>query len=524
MLLPQTDLVNIPFTVGFGQSYLSIYLQWAILLGIIGISVVVTYLVWRITVPTWRLLSSSGPSTPRKASLRLSLGVQKYGLIHTGIVAAVIKGSIFSIGIFIIGVLEPRTILNACPSVAPRVAIYQFVPWSQVEAYTDYRDIYLPCLVASFMKGANLYHLYGVTYNYPPLFLYLITGFAYVANVVWLPAFPLVSFDILTTIPVYVTARDFLFRGNNKLAFFVSLVWAANPINLFYNDLMWLNTAPATFFLVCAIYLFLKQQWLLSSLSLAVSTGFKQISMIIFPVLLIFLFKSSGFSKKLFAYIAIYVLTFVLISTPYIFTETQYYFWSLDFPFLGIPRSAPTVQPTFSTSFSDPIRITTFLGYISGGFVGIVTESYLYLNYFLLAAILMVLIFLVVDPIRDLSGDPGWNLKISILRNRPPSNNEPQTPFHNSILRKKYSASPERVIGFCLATFLIFLGFYGGGIYKYYFAEITPLAIPFFKKRAGLIFFEAISIILIFVPREISPWIALIFLVFLANRFRDSRL
>ena len=513
--------MDIPFTEGFGQLYLPVYLQWAILLGIIAISVVVTYLSWRVTVPIWRSKSSSGPSSQKEASPRFGLDMRKYGLFHTTLAATVIKGSVFVIGILIIGVLEPRTILNACPSLAPPVAIYQFAPWSHVEAYTDYRDIYLPCLVASFLKGANLYHLYGVTYNYPPLFLYLISGFAYVANLIWLPAFPLVLFDVLTTIPVYLIARDFLFQRNARLAFIVSLVWAANPINLFYNDLMWLNTAPATFFLVLAIYLLLKQQWSLSSLALAVSTGFKQISVIFFPVLLIFLFKSVGFSKKLIAYVSIYILSLVMISTPYIFTEAQYYFWSLDFPILGIPVSAPNVQPLFSTSFSDPVRITTFLGYLSSSYGLFVTESYLYLNYFLIGSIIIVFIFLAIEPVRSFSRYSQWHVKTNLLRSEHGGSIESQNPFYNSIVRLSNMVSPERVLGFCLAIFLIFLTLYGGGVYKYYFAGITPLVIPVFKKKSGLVIFEALSIFLIFVPREISPWVAFVFLLLLPRIFRD---
>jgi hypothetical protein len=503
-------LTDIPFTEGFGQLYLPAYLQWAILLGILGVSIVLTYKSWRVFV------NQTGGKVSHEA-IRSPIGSgqlwSKYGLVQTSIAATAIKGSVFAIGILIIGVLEPRTILNSCPSIAPPLAVYQFAPWSHIEAYTDYRDIYLPCLIAPFLKGgANLYHLYGVTYNYPPLFLYLISGFAYIGNLVWLPAFPLVLFDVLTTIPLYLIARDFLFQGDTKLAFFVAAAWAANPIDLLYNDLMWLNMAPAVFFLVLAVYLFLRHQWMLSSLVLAISTGFKQTSVIIFPVLLIFMYKSLGFSKKLFAYIAIYFLSFVLISTPYIFTETQYYFWSLDFPVFGIPSNAPNVQQSFSTSFSAPVRITTIFGYLFAGSTKVISETYIYLSYLLIAVFAFMLIYLVVNPFPNLTSRRTANICfprvgriIKSIRN----------PAVNSMRFEITEVPPERVLEFCLAVSLMFLTFYGGGVYKYYFVGVTPLGILVFNKRTELIFFEALSIFLILVPREFTPWVALLFLLYL---------
>lgn len=493
-------MTNIPYSSGFGQPFPPQAVQWGVLVAILGISIITaSYLIWKIPGFENQTIGAAVKAARRSSVSRITGRVRKDGLLQATLLTAALKLSIFSIGVLIIGALEPRTVLNACPSLSPPVSVYQFQPWPSIEAYTDYRDLYLPCLVSPFLKGANLYHLFGVTYNYPPLFLYILAAFASIANVIWLPALPLVLFDILTVVPVNLIARDFVFSGNEKLAFAVSLIWAANPINLFYGDLMWLNTAPTTFFLILAVYLFLKESWLASSLALAVSTGLKQVSLIFFPVLLIFLYRSKGVSKKFVIFSSTYILSLIIISTPYVFTETQYYFWSLGLPLLGIPASAPSVQPTFSTSLSEPVRITTFLGYVSTRAAKFVSESYLYLDYVLAAVMaVLLLIYLAVGSVQ----------------------------FRSSSAKSKNAAESNfsgEVLLFTLAILLIFLALYGGGIYKYYFVTVTPLATLLFTKKSAMIVLEATMVFLFLAPREITPWVA-VFLLFFIFTSRDSLL
>jgi hypothetical protein len=435
---------------------------------------------------------------------------------------ALIKGSIFVIGIMIIGILEPRTIITNCGSVSsPPVEVYQFPLWPHIEAYTDYRDLYIPCLINPFLGGQQLYH-FSIVYNYPPLFVYLIAGFAFVANIVWLPALPLVLFDILTAIPVYLIAKQFAFKGNSRLAFIVAIFWAANPINLFYNDLMWLNTAPTTFFLVFAVYLFLKEEWLFSSLALAISTGLKQISVLLFPIFLIFLWRATGISKNFLVYATVYLASLVLISTPYLFNDTQNYFYSLGFPILGIPFGAPNNAPQFSSLLSDPVRITTFFGY---AMPALVSESYQVLNYVFAGTFAVFLVYLAIRRSSHIESQP---ISKYTIRSVPIRSN---TLFHKlanhlrnltsrlillfkeSKFRRSYSAN--EVLVFCLASLLIFFSLFGRGVYKYYFASITPLGIPMFRYKFGAVIFEVISLVLFLAPREVTPWIAVLLITFI---------
>ena len=223
-----------------------------------------------------------------------------FNLNWTLVFSLAVKFSLLLVGIAIIGINSSRTELSSCSSSNIPFPIFSS-PWPSLEAYTDYRDLYLKCLVNPFLSGSGAYHL-PIVYNYPPLFLYMLSVLA-LDTLAWFPAISLVLFDALTLIPVYLIVRDFLFPGNARAAFAISLVWILNPINLFYNDLMWLNPGPTTFFLMVGLYFFLKQKWASSSISLAIATGFKQTAVLIFPVLLVIMWKAYGFTKKSLAFV-----------------------------------------------------------------------------------------------------------------------------------------------------------------------------------------------------------------------------
>ena len=170
-----------------------------------------------------------------------------FSLKWTVVLSFVAKFALFLVGLAIVGIASTRTELSACGSSSVAFPVYS-TPLGNLEAYTDFRDLYLKCLVNPFLSGSGAYNL-PIVYNYPPLFLYTLAAFALDISA-WSPAIALVLFDALTVIPVYLIARDCLFSGNSKTAFAIAMIWVFNPINLFYNDLMWLNPGPTTFFLM----------------------------------------------------------------------------------------------------------------------------------------------------------------------------------------------------------------------------------------------------------------------------------
>ena len=296
----------------------------------------------------------------------------------------------------------------------------------------------------------------------------------------WSPAIALVLFDALTVIPVYLIARDYLFSGNSKAAFAVAMIWVLNPINLFYNDLMWLNPGPTTFFLMFGIYLFLRQKWALSSIALAVSTGFKQTAVILFPILIVMMWKTIGFTKKTIAFVALYVSSLVVISTPYVFQIPQTYFWALQLPIFGNPPGAgPSAPATFVYDLSQPTRLTTFLGLMNfANLKSLAVATYPYLNYVFAisyAALLLQLYF-----------------------------------TKRKLTNKDYML-------YLFTALLLFFTFFGRGVYKYYFAGLTPLALPLFSSRKGAIIFEGFCLVLLLIPREVTPWMALLLMTLVPN-------
>ena len=407
----------------------------------------------------------------------LSYFRENYSLSWALIIAVAVKFFLFALGIAIIGSDVSRTSLSTCGAQGNIGASVFSSPYADLESYTDYRDLYMRCLVTPFLNGSGAYNL-PIVNNYPPLFLYLLAGFALV-NVVWFSAIPLIIFDILTVIPIYKITNEFLTDRNGRVAFLVSLLWIVNPLNLFYSDLIWLNPAPTTFFLILAFYLFMKEKWLFASIALAISTGFKQVSIIFFPLMIILLWRTKGFSKSLLYFILSYVGLVLLISAPYLFENPRFYLFALSFPALGTPSGYSSAPPTFSADLSQPVRLTFFLGLVK--FVNLTTlasTTYQYLDYFFAIAFLIFLVY---------------------------------------VLFRKSTFTKGDAIVLGLAAMLIFFGLFGRGIYKYYFASLTPLAIPFMTSKRSAILFELFSVAILLAPREVSPWMALLMLTFLPN-------
>ena len=439
-----------------------------------------------------------------------------FGLRSSIFLSLAAKFAFFLVGVAIIGLTSTRTELASCSGTSAGFPFFTS-PWQYLEAYTDYRDLYLKCLVNPFLSGSGAYSL-PIVYNYPPLFLYTLSVFA-LESIAWFPAIPLVLFDALTVIPVYLIAREFVFSGNVRYAFAVSLVWVFNPLNLFYNDFLWLNPGPTTFFLVLGIYFFLKQKWFYSSIILAISTGFKQTAVIIFPLLIMIMLKTAGFTRKTIAFVTLYVSTLVVISSPYVFQIPQSYFWSLQLPIFGNPPGTGSSFPTtFSYDLSQPTRLTTFFGLIKYvNLQSFALASYHYLDYLFLVGYIALLLQagvgltncprLISHYLRQVQLLLEWiGGRIMLRRNLPPLSSYLGT---RPVLELA-PANGTNTLLYCFVALLLFFTFFGRGVYKYYFAGLTPLGIPLFSSKKGALIFEAFSVVLLLIPREVTPWMALL--------------
>ena len=444
-----------------------------------------------------------------------------YGLGSTLTISLVAKFALFLAGVAVIGLTSTRGQLTACGSTAPGNPPIFSAPFPDAEAYTDYRDLYLRCLVNPFLSGRSAYNL-PIVYNYPPLFLYLLSAFAEIGYI-WGSAIPLVLFDALTVIPLYLIAKEFIFHGDKKKAFAVSLLWIFNPLNLFYNDLMWLNPGPTTFFLVLSIYLFLKQSWIGSSLSLAISTGLKQPAVLIFPIFLVWMIRMPGISrKKILAFTLLYISALVVISTPYVFQEPQTYFWALQLPIFGSPPGASSGYPaTFVYDLSQPTRLTTFFGLVQ--FVNLksfAVSSYYALNdvFGVAYAILLLQLGVGLGNLWKLLRYYAAVAKSRITHGFRSSAGSISAP----VITDGQSLSANNLLVYCLTAMLLMLSLFGRGSYKYYFAGITPLALPLFASRRGGIIFEVFCAALILLPREVTPWFGILMITMIPSMIGRS--
>ncbi|MFI5421005.1 MAG: hypothetical protein ACHQ1H_08565 [Nitrososphaerales archaeon] len=453
-----------------------------------------------------------------------------FNLRSAVVISFAVKFGVLLLGVAIMGFTQSRTQLTACGSTSPgNPAIYS-APFGDVEAYTDYRDLYLRCLVNPFLGGKSAYNL-PIVYNYPPPFLYLLSAASFLLSYIWSAAIPLVLFDALTVIPVYLLAKDFLFRGSSKPAFAVALLWIFNPINLFYNDLMWLNTGPTTFFLMFSIYFLLKKNYTLSSVFLGISTSLKQTAILLFPIFLIWMLRSSSLPrKKILAYSVLYAAILVIISTPYLFQNPQSYLWALQLPILGNPPgTSGNIPTTFVYDLSQPTRLTTFIGLVRfANLTSLAVDTYYALNYIFALSYLVMLIQFAVG-LRNfpkvLSLSFGW-LARKISGKKGVDDGE-GTPLRNRLfagLNFSTALTANNLMLYCLVAVLLFLSFFGRGVYKYYFAGITPLALPLFSSKKSGILFEIFSAVLIFIPREATPWMAVLLITMIPTLIQQGRI
>lgn len=363
-----------------------------------------------------------------------------------------------------------------------------------VEDFKDYYYAYVPS-VNAFLNGRMLYR--DFYYAYPPLFIYVLSLF-HMLGPWWSAALPLVLADVLTIIPVYLIAKR-LFDENR--AVLAAVAFAICPINLFYVDYLWLNPSLTTFFLLISVYLFLSNRTRSSALSLAISTGFKQTSLLAAPIMVIDLLRT-GKKREAVTFSLIYLVVFLLISLPYVIVEPNRYLWCLRVPFVNpgsVPEdymtigfaTQPSTVPAFNVSTLSPVSQKWFR--IAGGLNSPTT---------------LHLAILIVAPF-DVSPEV-YRIGNTVL-----------LVFFGMAylaflfwLYKKKGQDGGVLVKALSASQLFFFATYG--LYKYYVAGVTPLLAPLITSRLKLEVFVAFNLIFLFVPRLFSPYLVLAASLFIA--------
>lgn len=355
-------------------------------------------------------------------------------------------------------------------------------------AWEDYIYAYIP-MVQTFKSGNLPYR--DFFHAYPPLFLYVLTLFSSLPYF-WSMALPLAISDALTIIPAYLIGKRFL---KERDAFIASLLFALAPINLFYVDFMWLNPPLTTLFLLTSVYLLLKNHHNLSAITLAISIGFKQTSLLVLPIMLFFVAKKCS-RQHLLKYLLIILSICFAFSLPYLFLEPKRYLFSI----FRVPIDAWGELPEnyFQLGFTNPL---------GGGQMDTATLSWYmlkWLKYGLTAPTNLALplfVFLIPENFSGLYSMAYSTLTLILL------------VAYGALLymiHRRGEIQDEALIKYVLYGLLFLFTF--NPVYKYYVAGITPFLALLSWNRKDLIIFEAFNIALLIIPRILTSYLLLILL------------
>jgi len=353
-------------------------------------------------------------------------------------------------------------------------------PLRTLETYKDFKFYYLPQatnLVSGLMPYRDFF------YSYPPLFLYALVLFSPLPFSEWKFGLPLMMFDALSVIPLYFIVRKLT---DEKKALVASILYALAPINLLYNDFLWLNPPITTFFTLLSIHFLIEKRYKTSSCTLALATLTKQTSVILFPVFFL-ITKNRGSMKRALTYALTFISICFLFSLPYIAIFPQLYLWSIGFPGVPIPTPLPD-YPGWSqpSNVTTPQLMTYYAGHPTNLAIPLQLLGFWEAYWFAKNSLGIILVF-----------------SYALLLWR---------------IHRNKGMSHEEVVTYSLLAFLIFYSFYSRGIYKYYFASVTPLLASLTKGKRQIYAFIAFNILVLFIPRCLTPLPALITFVWMIRK------
>jgi len=206
-----------------------------------------------------------------------------------------------------------------------------------VEGYSDFTYYYMN-FVRQFVQGNlpytdTLYLVNGMqTYIYPPLFLYILGGFYFLPSEALFPnlileslmlgrsldflrvGFAFIVFDLATCVVIYLTSRQL--TSNRFVPVGAMLIFAFNPISLWWGNYLWLSTPIHTFFMVLGFYYLIRQKLLWAVFWITVAAMVKQTAALLLPLVFFMEFRYS--LERVFIAVAVAVAVVLLVSLPYI--------------------------------------------------------------------------------------------------------------------------------------------------------------------------------------------------------------
>ncbi|MFX1477326.1 MAG: hypothetical protein ACFFCI_04270 [Promethearchaeota archaeon] len=384
-----------------------------------------------------------------------------------------------------------------------------------IEPYTDYKFWYQPTasqfLYNDWLPYIKLVNLFDNPeklrpFIYPPLFFYVLIIPSFIS--LDLVAIPLLLSNILLPIVVY----KFLNKSyTQKVAEWGFIATALCPLYLFYSGGMALNSSLVTFFFILSLYFTSIDRFNHAIIFLSISILFKQVALLMFPPILLYLTLESikgkdkakflNFIKKFVQYLTIFGLVLFVGSLPWIMISPSNYIISLTaygtfrptlYPYFGPlygHHNIPRFWYDFLIYLNPPYEVYYVFGFLNFSYVGL-----------LITEVLVIIIIFY------------WYYK----------NNLDKQKFLNIIL---YTA------------FLTYL-FFPRGNYKYYYSFFVPLIILWicsnynlillenkFKRRNWILIVGLVSIAFMLIHRnyyQLLVWGIFIYII-IQNRILNKR-
>ncbi len=168
----------------------------------------------------------------------------------------------------------------------------------------------------------------GKIFIYPPLFPTLMAGWIAVFGTnYFLLKFPSIIFSSLTIILFFYLLK---IVSNIQIAKYLSIIFSFSYITLFSSGFHGNDDDIFIFFMLTSIYLLLTKRYKLSAVNLAISIGFKQIPIILFPAIIIYLYRIWGI-RQIAKYIFIFTISFLVLLFPFYLTSGI----SVLYPYIG---------------------------------------------------------------------------------------------------------------------------------------------------------------------------------------------
>lgn len=200
------------------------------------------------------------------------------------------------------------------------------------------------------LEGKALYQVptsNGKIFIYPPLFATLMAGWiAIFGTNYFLLKFPSIIFSSLTIIVLFYLLKRV---SNTQTAKYFTVIFSFSYMTLFSSGFWGNDDDIFLFFMITTIYLLLTKRYKLSAVNLAISILFKQIPIILFPAIIIYLYRTLGI-RQIVKYIFVFTISFLILLFPFYLNSGT----SVLYPYTG----ATNFRTHYSTvCFLSPLNL-----------------------------------------------------------------------------------------------------------------------------------------------------------------------